>query len=113
MVQMEKRAPAIQETLVQSLGLGDHLKKEIATNSSILDWRISWTEEPGMLQSIGSQKLDTTEQLSLIFKYCAYIISLKGFIVRENKSGGLLYIELCRPFWIFWKLIPHWFIIYK
>ena len=57
MVQMEKRAPAIQETLVQSLGLGDHLKKEIATNSSILDWRISWTEEPGMLQSIGSQRV--------------------------------------------------------
>ena len=40
---------------VRSLGWGDPLKKEMATHSSILAWRISWTEEPGKLQSIGSQ----------------------------------------------------------
>ena len=41
----------------------DALEKEMATHSSILAWRISWTEEPGGLQSMGSQELDTTERL--------------------------------------------------
>jgi len=47
--------PAMKETQVQSLGQGDPLEKEMATHSSILTWRIPWTEEPGRLQSIGSQ----------------------------------------------------------
>ena len=42
---------------VQSLGQEDHLEKEIATHSSILAWRILWTEEPGGLQSMGSQRV--------------------------------------------------------
>ena len=45
----------MQETWVRSLGQEDPLKKEMATLSSILAWRISWTEEPGRLQSMGSQ----------------------------------------------------------
>ena len=45
-----------QEMLVQSVGLEDPLKEEVATHSSILAWRISWTEKPGGLQSLGSQK---------------------------------------------------------
>ena len=53
--QMVKNLPAIQETQVQSLGQEDPLEKEIATCSSILAWRISWMEEPGGLQSMGSQ----------------------------------------------------------
>ena len=53
MVQMVKRPPAMRETLVPSLGQEDPLEKEMATHSSILAWRISWTEEPGGLQSIG------------------------------------------------------------
>ena len=48
-----KRLPAMQETWVQSLGQEDPLEKEMATHSSILDWRIPWTEEPGRLQSMG------------------------------------------------------------
>ena len=48
----------------QSLGREDPLVKGIATHSSILAWRIPWTEEPGRLQSMGSQVLDTTEQLN-------------------------------------------------
>ena len=52
-----KRLPAMQETWVQSLGREDPLEKEIATHSSILAWRIPWTEEPGGLQSMGSQKV--------------------------------------------------------
>ena len=50
----------IQEVWVQSLGWEDLLEKEMATHSNILAWKILWTEEPGRLQSMGS---DTTEQL--------------------------------------------------
>ena len=52
--------PAMQETQVQSLGREDPLETGMATHSSILAWRIPWTEEPGGLQSMGSQELDTT-----------------------------------------------------
>ena len=58
--QSVKNLPAMQETWVQFLGREDPLEKEMATHSSILAWRIPWTEEPGGLQSIGSQKSDTT-----------------------------------------------------
>ena len=54
--QMVKNMPAIQETWVQSLGLEDPLEKGMATHSSILAWRIPQTEEPGGLQSTGSQR---------------------------------------------------------
>ena len=54
--QMVKSLPAMQETRVQSLGQEELLEKEMATHSSILAWRIPWTEEPGGLQSIRSQK---------------------------------------------------------
>ena len=55
---MLKRLLAIRETWVRSLGGGeDPLKKEMATHSSILAWKIPWTEEPGGLQSIGSQRV--------------------------------------------------------
>ena len=55
--QLLKSPPTMQETWVQSLGWDDPLEKEIATHSSILAWRIPWTEEPGGLQSMGSQRL--------------------------------------------------------
>ena len=51
--QMVKNLPAMQETQVQSLGWEDSLEKGMATHSSILAWRIPWTEEPGGLQSMG------------------------------------------------------------
>ena len=47
----------MQETRVRSLGQEDALENEMATNSSVLAWRISWTEEPGRLQSMGSQRV--------------------------------------------------------
>ena len=50
---------AMQETRVLPLGLEDPLEKEMATHSSILAWEIPWTEEPGRLQSVGSQKSQT------------------------------------------------------
>ena len=52
-----KRLPAMQETRVRPLGWEDALEKEMATHSSILAWRIPWTEEPGGLQSTGSQRV--------------------------------------------------------
>ena len=52
-----KCLPAMRETRVQSLGWEDPLEKEMATHSSTLAWRIPWTEEPGRLQSTGSQRV--------------------------------------------------------
>ena len=56
---MIRKLPAMLETRVQSLGREDPLEKGMATHSSILVWRIPWTEEPGRLQSMGSQKSQT------------------------------------------------------
>ena len=56
MAQLVKNLPAKQETWVQSLGWEDTLEKGMATHLSILAWRIPWTEEPGGLQSTGSQR---------------------------------------------------------
>ena len=61
---MVKNTTAVQETQVQFLGQEDPLKEEVATYSTILAWRIPWTEEPGGLQSTGSQESDTTERLN-------------------------------------------------
>ena len=55
--QMVKRLPAMQETRLQSLGWEDLLEKEMATHSSILAWKIPWTEEPGRLQSMELQRV--------------------------------------------------------
>ena len=55
--QMVKLLPAMQETQVRSLGQEDLLEKEMATHSSILAWRISWTGEPGGLQFMGWQRV--------------------------------------------------------
>ena len=52
--QMVKNLPSMQETLVRFLGQKDPLEKEMATHSIILAWKIQWTEEPGVLQSMGS-----------------------------------------------------------
>ena len=52
-----KNLPAMQETWVQFLGQEDPLEKEMATHSSVLAWKIPWTEEPGRLQSMGSLRV--------------------------------------------------------
>ena len=57
MAQTVKDLPPKQETWAQSLGQEDPLEEEMATQSSILTWRIPWTEEPGGLQSMGSQRV--------------------------------------------------------
>ena len=58
MAQLVKNLPAVQKTWVQSLGWEDPLEKGTATHSSILAWRIAWTEEPGRLQSRGLQRVE-------------------------------------------------------
>ena len=63
---MVKNPPARRETWVQSLGWEDPLEEGMATYLIILAWKIPWTEEPGGLQSTGS---DTTKRLSLSFSY--------------------------------------------
>ena len=55
--QMVKSLPAVQETHIQSLGWEGPLEEGMATHTSILAWKIPWTEEPGRLQSMGSQKV--------------------------------------------------------
>ena len=57
MAQTVKRLPTMGETQVQSLGREDPLEEEMATHSSILAWKIPWAEEPGRLQSMGSQRV--------------------------------------------------------
>ena len=57
---MVKNLPAMRETQVQSLGQEDPLEKGMPTHSSILAWRIPWTEEPGRLHSMGFKELDMT-----------------------------------------------------
>ena len=64
MAHMVKNLPTMQETWVQSLGREDPLEKGMATNTSILAWRIPWTEEPGGLQSMCCKESDMTEQLT-------------------------------------------------
>ena len=54
---MVKNLPAMREMQVQSMGLEDPLEEKMVTHSSILAWRIPWTEEPGGLQSMGSQRV--------------------------------------------------------
>ena len=58
---MVKNLPAMQETGIQSLGQKDPLEKEMATHSSVLAWRIPWTEEPSGLQSVGLQRVGPTD----------------------------------------------------
>ena len=80
--------PAMLETWVRFLGQEDPLEKEMATNSSILAWRIPWIEESGRLQSMGSQELDMTQLLNLQYQEAVNHSKLKNKI-KENKQVKL------------------------
>ena len=69
LAQMVKNLPAVQETWVQSMGWENPLEKEMATHSTILDWKLPWTEESG-LQSMGSQRVGH-ERLTLRREVCS------------------------------------------
>ena len=80
-VQRLKCLPAVWETWVQSLGWEDPLEKEMATHSSILAWRIPWTEELGGLQSMGCKESDTTERLHFHYgPFSMHVIFLAGIL---------------------------------
>ena len=67
--QMLKRLPTMWEIWVQSLDWDDLLEKEMATHSSILAWKIPWTQVPGGLQSMGCKESDMTEQLHFLYQF--------------------------------------------
>ena len=81
-----KRLPAIRETWVQSLGQEDPLEKEMATHSSILDWRIPWTEEPGGLYSSWGRKESDTTSLSLLLSISLVKKTPLSPLQREGKA---------------------------
>ena len=95
--QRVKHLPVMQKTQVQSLGWEDPLEKEMATHSSILAWRILWTEEPGGLQSMGSQRVrqDWATTLTLTYLVTKSYLTLlwpqtplcMGFPKQEYWSG--------------------------
>ena len=85
----KKNLLAVQKTQFQSLGREAPLEKGMATHCSILAWRITWAEDPGGLQSMGSQKSYRTEWLTLSLSKQAYItLNICGTIYtrRENKA---------------------------
>ena len=83
MAQTVKNLSVVQKTQVWSLGWEDALEKEMATNSSILAWEIPWAEEPGRLQSMGSQRVRrdwATNTFIFILELTAHLhISKKGY----------------------------------
>ena len=92
MAQIVKNLPAVQETWVQSLGQEDPLEKQMTTHSNILAWRISWTVEPGELQSMVSQKvghnLATKKKISCPYNFffflnVTYYLILRIFMASE------------------------------
>ena len=101
--QMIKNLPVMQETWDWSLGQEVPLEKEMVTHSSILAWRIPWTEEPGELQSMGLQRVKhdwatNTLWLTLIFlsTFCirGYIILYNICIIQYNIHSSLHYVLL-------------------
>ena len=98
--QMAKNLPAMQGTQVQSLGQEDPLDKRMATHSNILAWRIPWTEEPGGLQSMGSQRVGhdwatkTIKVLNLSPKVYAVFILL-NFGLFWNPCVNVYCVGVC------------------
>ena len=91
----------MQETWIWSLGQEDTLEKEMATHSSILAWEIPWTEEPGRLQSIGSQRvghnLVTKQQQIYMIHYhkTEYIVKKHYDEMLNRYNGGITTILIC------------------
>ena len=87
---MVKNVLAMQETRVQSLGQEDPLEKEMATYSSILAWRIPRTEEPGRLQSMGSQRVGQDLRFHFSLLYGPTLTSIHDY--WKNSS---FYTDIC------------------
>ena len=99
--QMVKCLPAMQETWVRSLGQEDPLEKEKATHSSILAWKIPWTEGPGRLQTMGLQRVGHNWVTSLFHTYICSVLDLPPTLLshpsRSSQSTGLssLFYTVC------------------
>ena len=91
--QMVKRLPTMEETWVQSLGREDLLEKEMATQSSILAWKIPWTKEPGRLQPMGSQRVRHDWATSL-----HYSLTHETTLHNQVRTG---FFKLISKFWHF------------
>ena len=91
MAQTVKRLPTMQETWVRTLGQEDPLEKEMATHSSILAWKIPWTEEPGWLLSMGSQRVGHKWMTSLSLMILLYTcLHLNKHIYRASFGTSVL-----------------------
>ena len=82
MAQLVKNLPEMQETRVQSLSREDPLEKGMVAHSSILAWRISWTEEPGRLRSIGSQSRKQLRDFHFLIVYSIQFVFV-WFLLKE------------------------------
>ena len=82
----KKNPPTKQETQALSLGQGNPLEKEMATHSSILAWRTPWTEEPGGMQSTGSQELEkeVLDNLKIYYKEEFFSYRIQGFTLHSE-----------------------------
>ena len=108
LAQQVKNLPAMQKTRVWSLGWENPLEEEMATHSSILAWKILWTEEPGRLQSMGSQRVEH----SWVTKHIAHILLLRrlywGIQNFLNTSISLLCV-----LYLSWAVCPNTFTKYS
>ena len=108
--QTVKCLPTMRETWLQSLGWEDLLEKEMATHSSILAWKIPWTEEPGRLQSMGSQRIRTVcicirkRNLKKKVDIYVYIIESFCYIPETNTIVNPAYFNKKRM--LFFKKAP-------
>ena len=97
--QMVKNPPAMQETLVWSLGQEDPLDKEMATHSSTLAWRIPWMEKPGGLQSMGSQRVrhncvtNFSFSTFLSFTSCGFYLPKLQIIYKMDKIEAPIWLN--------------------
>ena len=87
--QMVKNPPAMQETWVQSLDQEDPLKEKLVTHSSILAWRILWTEEPGRLPSVGLQRVGHNWVTNTHTYIISELYSTSYQLFLENRTEGL------------------------
>ena len=107
-----KNLPAKQETQVRSLSREDPLEKEMATHSRILAWETSWTEEPGRLQFMGSQRVGydsaTKQQQQPLMQFMFPLHWLEMPLWLYNKSPFVLGLFLDSP-WFFVNQSTNWF----
>ena len=93
--QRVKRLPAMWETWVQSLGGEDPLEKEMANHSSILAWKIPWTEKPGRLQTMGSQRVRHDWVTSLSFTLVDFYLVYRKVGLYFTKKSDVMSLYHC------------------